>query len=340
MLRRTVAVTALLSTVALPSTGCFLFPEAVPTAVFQRDDVSLETPGGGFRVLGERGEVMVLADEVAGDVNRWVAEMTGGFGEMLEELNQHPPTSEDGDWRVYGPEDADEGEDASWMARVSGDMSETRFEVWVGSRGADDSDMVQLFTGHLVVDEESRSGGFTIDFDVIAKLAVLQDDIDDGEEFGGSIAVEFSRDLDTQYKYVDLDFEEFYYVNPKEGEDFNYRGETYAYHREADGEGVFHFATWAPFEDEGWSGPERERVTVDMAWDADNAGRARAQILEVEGAGDLRHGDIRLNECFDAGYAMTWANLNDPYASEHPDYNEGKESACLLPESALDGFEG
>ncbi len=340
MLGRNLAVTTLLVGLALPTTGCFLFPEPVQTPVFEKADVSLETPADGFRVLGEKGEVMQLADEVAVDVNRWVAEMTQSFGEMLEELNQHPPTDEDGEWRIYGPEDAENGEDASWMARVSGDADKATFEVLVGERGAKQSDMVVLFTGDLTVDGKARSGGFSIDFDVIKKLEALSDGIDGGEDFGGTINVEFSRQLDTQYKYVDIDFKDFFYVSEKDDEDFNYQDETYAYHREDDGSGLFHFATWAPFDDEGWSGPERERVTVDMAWDAKNAGRARARILEVEGQGDLRFGDIHLNECFDAGYSLTWANLNDPYAAEHPEYNEGEESACSLEESVLDEFEG
>ena len=338
MFGRTLLVTSFLAFSTLSTTGCFLLQPGGNTPVFEGDDVRMETPKGSFRALGAQGEVMMLADEVATDVNRWVAEMADGLGEMLVELNENYPTREEGDWRIYGPNDAENGENASWMARVSGDEDEAHFEVLVGERGARESELRVLFTGDLVVDDTLRSGGFTIDFDVISKLAALQKDLRADEEFGGKIAVEFSRDTETQYKYVDMSFDEFWYVDPSEDEDFNYKDEQYAFHREDDGSGIFHFATWAPFEEEGWSGPERERVTVDMAWNGENAGRARAQIMEVEGQGDLRHGDVVLSECFDPGWSLSWANLNEPYAAEHPEYNEGSEEACLLEESALDAY--
>ncbi|MEM6996729.1 MAG: hypothetical protein AAF721_39865 [Myxococcota bacterium] len=339
MLGRTLAATPLLAGLALTTTGCFLFPEPVQTAVFQREDVSMDTPGG-FRALGEEGEVMMLADEIAVDTNRWVAEMASGFGEMLEELNQHPPSDEDGDWRIYGPEDAEDGEDASWMARVSGDKSKASFEVFVGERGADADEMVMLFSGDLAVEEGVRTGGFMIDFDVIAKLGALQDNVQEGDEFGGTITVDFTRSTKDQSKDVVLKFDGFHHSSKIDNEEFNYKDETYNYHRDAGGAGLFHLATWAPFDDEGWSGPELERVTVDMAWNEKNAGRARAQILDVEGEGDLLFGDVELHECFDAGRSLTWAHINAPYSAEHPEYNEGDEKDCLLEESALDSFDG
>ncbi|MBL4687254.1 MAG: hypothetical protein JKY37_21840 [Nannocystaceae bacterium] len=338
MLGRKLAVTTLVAGLSLPLTGCFdLFPTPTPTPTFQRDDVSLQTPTSGLRVLGEKGQVMEMADEVALDVNRWVAEMAVNFGEMLDELNAQPPRDVVDGWNIYGPHDAENGEDASWMARVSGDKDEVEFEVLVGERGASESEMVVLFTGNLAVDGESRSGGFTIDFDVISKLEALQEDVG-ADTVAGQVRVDFSRG-EKQDKDVTIEFVGFSYTNGRDGEDLDYKDETYVYHRETDGSGLFHFASWAPFEDEGWSGPEYERVTVDMVWDADLAGRARAQILEVEGEGDLRFGDVHLNECFDAGYSLTWANLNEPYASDNSGYNEGDESACLLKESALDAYE-
>ena len=337
MLRRTVCHLSLLAAVTVPAAGCF-WPQGVATPVFTQEDVSMDTPSSTLRVLGEKGEVMELADEVSVDVNRWVGHLANSFGEMLEELNATAPTEEDGNWRIYGPHNDEDGANASWLARVSGDEEAAEFEVLVGERGVPVSEMSVVFTGQLAVDGSMRNGGFTIDFDVISKLEALNGEYD-GEEFGGNISVEFSRDIDTKYKYVDLDFDDFWYVDPSEDEDLNYKDESYAYHRENDGAGVFHFATWAAFEEEGWSGPERERVTVDMAWNRKDAGRARAQILEVDGQGDLRHGDLMLNECFGVGSALTWAHLNEPYASEYPEYNEGDEAACVIAEDALDGFE-
>ncbi len=311
------------------STGCF-DTELYPTPSFRGEDVRLEMPEDGFRTLGERGEVMVLAHEVSSDVNRWVAQMAGDFGTVLDELAKHPPTREDGQWRIYGPFDGDDGEDAAWMARVAGDESEVKFEIFVGERGAKESGLSPVFSGSLAANDVNRSGNIAIDFDVIYQLDALREQLGDAEEFGGSISVEFSRDLKTSFKSVELAFDGFHYADGRT-EDFDYRDETYAYSRDDDGAGSFHFATWTALEDEEWSGPELERLTVDMAWNDEQAGRARAQVLE----GDLRYGDLVMHECFDAGYSLSWAKVAEPYGAGSG-YDEGDPASCQLEESALD----
>ena len=289
-------------------------------------------PTGNFRALGGRGEVMTLADDVATDVNGWVAELAGGFGELLSEFAKHEPTREDGQWRIYGPFDAEGGEDLSFMVRIEGDASRASFEFHAGTAGADPSAMAVIFAGELSESEAARSGSITLDFDAIWALEELRPEIGPGT-FGGTIGISFDRELDSKAKTVELKFDGFRYANAEE--DLEYRDETYLYDRQSDGAGAFHFATWGTFDEEGWSGQERERLTVDMAWDASEAGRARGRVLEVEGEGDLRFGDIVMEECFDAGFSLSWAGVNAPYSDEGG-YEEGDPSACKLEASVFE----
>ncbi len=311
----------------LSLTGCF--DTGVETPTFVADDVRVEVPTGNFRSLGGQGEVMELADEVATDVNSWVGELAVGFGEMLAELNKHRPTREDGEWRIYGPFDAEDGEDLSYMVRIEGDESRAAFEVLAGRRG--DDEMTIVFAGDLTESDTARTGRIMLDFDAIWELEDLRPEIG-AETFGGVIEVSFDREIDSKAKTVELGFDGFRYSN--EEEDLEYRDETYLFDRRSDGSGEFHFATWGTFDEEGWSGPERERLTVDMVWDDAEAGRARGRVLEVEGEGDLRFGDIVMEECFDPGFALTWAQVNEPYRGLGG-YDEGDASACRLDGSVF-----
>ena len=98
----------------------------------------------------------------------------------------------------------------------------------------------------------------------------------------------------------------------------------------------FHFAAQSSFEEPGWSGPELERMQVDMTWNRQNEGRARGMIVETEGEGDLRHGDIIVHECFDDLGELTWRTLNEEYLQYEPHYNVGDESSCVFAEADLE----
>ena len=222
------------------------------------------------------------------------------------------------------------------MVRIKGDETSAEFELHVGERGASARDMRPLIWGDVSDVEGVRDGEFHIDFETIKALPALAAKTDPDEDFGGEIGVSFSRDTNTGEKDVQLDFDGFWYMNDEE--DVAFEDEQYVYHLDSDGSGVFHFAAWAPLDDEGWSGPEEERVVVDMAWDDEDAARARLLVQEVEGQGDLRFGELTLHECSGRDYELDYRFVNEPYASEVPGYNFGDESECALEESALDEY--
>jgi len=334
MIRSTTLAATLLATTLAPAAGCLL--ENPGTPLLEAADVRIDTPGAnGFRQAGERGEVYDMALEVSDDVNGWVTEIAVGMSKIVHELDKHPADRKDGEWRVYGPHDDEDGKDGSWMARTTGDANGSNFEVYIGRRGASEDDMKLLIDGDISVVDNQRDGSFTIDFDTIHAYADILDEADPEEDFGGKITVEFERDTDTDEKRIGLDFDGFYFDDGTEALDFD--GENYLYYRGEEGGGRFHFATWSAFDDnEGeWSGPELERMTVDMRWNADEAGRARGQILEVDGVGDLRHGDISVSECFDSTGGLTWRALNEPYTEYEPDYSFGDEGTCVYADTDL-----
>ncbi len=332
MMRRTAALSALLVVCAAPSAGCWLGNPDTP--VLQADDVRMELPGAnGFRAAGERGEVSQMALEVSDDVNGWVAETAVEMSKIIHEVNQHPEDRTDGDWRVYGPHDDEDGADGSWMVRLAGDEGTASYEVFIGRRGASARNMGLLIAGDITVDDNERDGSFSLDFDTFREYADILDGGDTDARYGGKIVVTFQRDTDTEYKKVDIDFDGFFFDDGVD--DLNFDGETYLYERDAKGAGLFHFATWSSFDDSEWSGPELERIVVDTRWDADEQGRARGQILEVNGVGDLRHGDIIVNECYASDGGLTWRSINEAYEGIEPGYSFGEESSCVFEESDL-----
>lgn len=333
MIRRTALAAALLTASFVPSAGCWMTNPDTP--VIEAEDVSIDVASGDrFRSAGARGDVYDLAMEVSGDTNIWVTEIAVGMSKIVQELNHYPEDHTEGDWRVYGPHDDEDGKDGSWMARIQGDETGSSFEVYIGRKGAKADDMTLLIDGQISVDEEQRDGAFTIDFDTIRAYADVLEDVREDAEYGGKISVQFARDIETKHKTVDLDFDGFYYDDGEE--DANFDGEHYTYRRDADGAGQFHFAAWSSFEEPGWSGPELERMVVDMSWNAEDAGRARGQILQVDGEGDLSHGDMVIHECFDVQGGLTWRELSEAYAAHLPDYNFGDETSCVLTDDDLE----
>lgn len=335
MMRRTDTSLVLAATLVaglLPAAGCWMTNPDTP--LIEAEDVRMDPPGStGFRAAGDRGDVYDLALDVSGDVNGWVTETAVGMSRIVHELNRYPEDRTDGDWRVYGPHDDDEGKDGAWMVRLQGDEGAASFEVYIGRRGASEDAMKLLIDGEISVSDEQRDGAFTIDFDTIHAFADVLDEADPDARYGGKIGVTFQRDVESKHKQVDLDFDGFFYDDGVDDLDFD--GESYRYRRDERGAGSFHFATLGSFESSGWSGPALERMAVDMRWDEQNAGRARGTITEIDGEGDLRHGDIAVHECFDSAGGLTWRTVSEAYADYDPGYSFGEERSCLFEESAL-----
>lgn len=329
--------TTLCAGMAFASSGCF---QRHDTAFFERGDVEIDVPHEMVaRSSGEVGDVYRLIRWTAVDVNGFVTALVEGMANIVDFLDRRRPTSTDGDWRIYGPFDDDEGRDAAWAIKIAGDDDNGRFEVLVGSRGQTDlATFSVLLDGELNVDDEMRQGGLNLYFDVIEDHPVLKDAGDQTKTFGGTIAITFDRNVDTEAKNINIDFQEFQVLD--EGfldDDSFYSDDTYAFARNADGSGRFHLALWGEFDDDGWSGPQTERMQLDARWDADEAGRARGRIEEVDGSGDLAHGDLEISECFGGDGILTWRTISEAYQAELPGYAFGDEATCIFTDTELDG---
>ena len=90
------------------------------------------------------------------------------------------------------------------------------------------------------------------------------------------------------------------------------------------------------WDDFGWSGPAQENMTLEWAWTPTGEGRTRGSIVEVDGVGDMKHGDLALEECFGADGYLTWRQINDAYLVEAPEYNLGDPKSCALGVDAFD----
>ncbi|HWB78744.1 MAG TPA: hypothetical protein VG755_27465 [Nannocystaceae bacterium] len=327
--------TAALALLLAPSAGCWL--TGYETAVIESDDVRIETPDDAFRASGERGEVYQLAVDSARDTNAWVSDTVEAMGEIVLTLNEYPEDGRDGDWRVYGPYPDDRHDDLAWIVRISGDAKGSSMEVYAGAVGAQRADdMDLLLFGDVAVADSARNGGFAIDFDALNRHPELLERDRDATVLGGTINVDFARDTETLYKQVTIEFDG---VKVDDGDNvYDFDGETYDYERGAKGEGTFHLGARSTFEDESWSGPEIERMAIDMRWTKTFAGRARGTILEGEDGGDLLRGDVEIDECFADRGSLTWRFLTEAYQSlAEPGYAFGDEQTCVFTDDELDG---
>jgi hypothetical protein len=322
------------------TTGCFFTDEE--TAFIEADDVRLELPESiAAREGGQvRGTLHIGVQYTADQVNRWVTVIVEHCARVIAYLDDVQPTSREGNTRIYGPYDDNDGRDLAWLVRVETLADGSNYEVYVGNRGAKGQDAMDLLmTGDLHKEETRRSGGFKMDFDVVEKYGEMKGPDADMSVIGGVVDVTFKRDVETEEKVIDLDFKavSFEYLGYLDDDVF-FSDDKYTYTRDAKGGGTFDLTLYGEWDDYGWSGPEQEKASVQAAWDGDGNGRARGSILEVEGVGDMKHGDLFLDECQGTDGFLTWRALNEPYALEAPGYNFGDPETCVIPASALDGL--
>lgn len=321
------------------SSGCFLFGSE-STPFLEADDVRLDLPQsiaareGGVQI---RGDLHRAVERTTDKVNAWVTQIVENTAKVVAYLDDMQPSSREGAIRIYGPYDDDQGRDLSWLVRLETIEDGSEYELYVGARGSQgQAEMDLLMTGDLHAKETSRSGGFTMDFDVVEKHAEIKGPDGEMSVIGGTVDVTFERDVETEEKKIDLDFKavSFEYLGYLDDDSF-FSDDAYAYHHAADGSGSFALAVVGEWDDNGWSGPEQEKMVITAAWAADGAGRTHGEVLEVDGVGDMKYGDLFLDECFGADGFLTWRALNEPYALEVPTYNFGEEASCALPVSAL-----
>lgn len=322
---RSALVSALALAAAGAAPGCFLTPEY---AFVEAGDVMIEpVRGAEFRAAGEYGDIYAISMQSAHEVSGWIAVVVDMTGQAIDLLDDFPTGSDDEGRRVYGPY-APRGSEVSWLFRLDGDEAAAGFEVFVGASGAEGVDEMQrLLHGSIEISEARRKGAFDLDFDVLeAHGDALKIGPDRDRRYTGTVALTFERDLETDHKRVDIDYDDFSVTQEVPIREY-FAATAYRFHREADGSGEFHVDIASTFQAMLWSGPEVERAVIDMDWNPDGAGRARGEITS-EFPGDLLLGDFALEECFDEQGGLIWREVNAAYAAALPGYNRGDPSRC------------
>jgi hypothetical protein len=321
-----------LLSLSLLGAGCWQDSYAFPTA----DDVRMarsESDSMRSGSLAAYGDVYALGMQSAHEVNGWVGEAVEGAGRVIRILEDLPPSSTDGAWEIYGPY-PDQESGVSWLIRIDGNEHESRFEVLVGKTGARSaSDMDELLSGGIEIDKKMRKGSFSVSFDTIEKYE-LKAGPERSRTHKGSMKVTFERNTSNEHKLVEIEYDDFEVTQEYPIREY-FSAEGYSFRRAADGAGSFHLGIVSTFQTQVWSGPERERMLIDLEWNRDGAGRGTGQILHLEDEGDLAHGDVLIDECFDPGGFFTWREINEPYASFLTDYNTGDPASCVKIEGDL-----
>lgn len=331
--------TSLLTTLSLGATlvaltgssGCLF--GGYDGVYIEAEDVQLDVPefAEAFRAEGDvRGDAWWLINTTATNVNGWVGSVVETTGYVVDFLNNYRETSHDGLWRVYGPFDG--YGNVAWMVKIQGTDADTTFEFHVADAGTTDPKAFQLLSeGELVVADDMRTGSLHIDFDTYEAYEVLDTTL--LWDFAGDLTISFERDVASGEKTIDIAFDAFVanYTGYLDDDSFS-SSETYHYHKAGDNSGSFHLALMGEWDDYPytWSGPEQERMQLDLVWGADSSGRARGSVVEADGVGDMKHGDLQLDECFGNEGFLTWRFLTEAYAAEVPGYNFGDEATCVF----------
>jgi hypothetical protein len=305
----------------LLGSGCMSGEYAFPTS----DDFRIaKSEGESARdaSLQEYGDVYALGMQSAHEVNGWIGEGVDAAGRVIGYLERLPPTSVDGDWEVYGPyTDPDTGLD--WRFRMQGDAEGTQFEVAVGSHGGK---LRNLLTGGVDIDGDMRMGNFSMDFDTV-EMYELKAGPDKDRSYQGKMDIRFERDTSSEHKIVEIEYDNFEVTQAYPIKEY-FAADGYDFRRNKEGAGSFHLDIISTFQAQVWSGPERERMTIDLEWDESGAGYGEGRVLELEDEGDLAHGDIALDECFDESGYVIWRELGGEYGLAFPEYNTGEPADC------------
>ncbi|MBK8260638.1 MAG: hypothetical protein IPK80_04795 [Nannocystis sp.] len=335
------AAAALSLCLCLPNAGCLALLGGGDADFIEDEDVRLAVPAAVSQRAGDPdlivGDLYRVVTATIEDTNGWVTSSVEGIASIYRFLDRRRETSRDGSWRVYGPHPDDDGRDLAWLVKIDEPAGVKTFEFYVGPRSASGQAEMDLFVeGSLKVEGDVRSGGYNLHFDAIEAHPAIKAEEDSQFTFAGSIMVSFERDTATEAKSIDVDFIGFsaHYDGFLDEDSFS-SDESYNFKQNADGSGDFHLALMGPWDDHGWSGPENERLALDMAWTPEGAGRARGQILEVDGVGDLKHGDLVIDECFKPEGFVAWRMLSAAYQVEAPEYGMGEEAACALGAEAV-----
>jgi hypothetical protein len=327
---RCLFTTGLVLAALTPAGGCLF--GGYDGEFIEAEDVRIELPNQGFRDTEVRGDMWWLINHTANNVNGWVTAVVEVSGYVVEFLNNHRPSSLDGGTRVYGPVDDNGGRNIAWLVRIGGSGTDTHFEFLVAPRGTVDQAGFQPFAdGKLVVDDDLRHGHIHIDFDTVEAYPELNTTV--LWSFAGDLTIEFERHVSTGEKTIRIDYDEFVAIRTGYLDDDVFSSdESYEYHKAGDGSGSFHLALMGEWDTYPytWSGPQQERMQLDMVWTPDAAGRAYGTITEVDGVGDMKYGDLSLDECFDGQGVLSYRFLTEAYANEVPGYNFGDPSSCVL----------
>ena len=174
------------------NSGCGLFSGGNDGdgAFLEGDDVRIAIPSGvSDRAAGDeiRGDIYSIVDHTITDTNGWVTGGVEGIAKIYEALDGMHETSMDGNWRVYGPYEDDQGRDLAWLARLDEVEGSKKFEFYVGPRDAAGIDDLQkLIDGELNIDGDERSGGFNLYFDTVEAYPETKEGDDSLYTFAGS----------------------------------------------------------------------------------------------------------------------------------------------------------
>ncbi len=318
---------------ALLAGGCWEHSYAFPTA----EDVRMAPSDDDDReaALQEYGDVYALGMQSAHEVNGWVEEGVVAAGRVIQLLEKVPATSHDGDVDVFGPY-YDIETDLTWLIRIEGNDDGSHFEVLVG-QGEDTKSMDELLDGEIEIDGDVRKGVFAMNFDTVEKHD-LKRGPDRDRTYKGSMEIRFERDESSEQKIVEIAYDDFEVTQEFPIKEY-FSADEYSFRRNADGAGEFVFELVSTFQTQVWSGPERERMTLELEWNSKGAGRGKEQVLALEdGEGDLAYGDIVVEECFDESGYFTWRTLNEAYASRFPEYQAGDRDDCVDLDQKLPEF--
>lgn len=323
------------------------------------DDVEVQlAPGVRAHPLNDTvGWGYLSAQETATQLNTWSRRSLERLSPLIAEARSSDAREIEGG-RAWGPFDDPQGRDLQWRVFVP-DLeldvaagvqapSEGHVPVELQVRAPDDDDEAfrsfLVFTPTPAVSEGETSvlahaGTVRIEAGLVARWPELGHHLHDTlRRYEGAVQWRYAylgsaeADALATAREVWVEFDRFAAVDMGL-DDGSYRAlEPVHFASDARG-GQFRFDRIAAFDDLGFTGPELDRMQVELAWGPDESGRAQVRFDDPDpwwSAGDPAAGTLVIDECFDAAGGLVWRDLSAAYLELQPDYRLGEIADCVV----------
>ncbi len=276
------------------------FRRAIPN----EDSVRVNAPDStaqALTVAGQTSEYYKLTRKFSRDVNGGIA----AFLSLIHQITLEPPTTRDGDKRVWGP-GSDALDPAIYRLTVIEEGGD-QFTYTLAARpkGSPDIDAnyLALISGEADTSSGTRDGKGSITLHVDGW-------VERDPTACGTGSVKATYDTTAEPQSLSINFVDFLSCEDQQAGKAPWKSASYYFDRAQDGSGNFQFVFAGDVHDRAFAPVANETFAIRSRWNA--IGQGRADVSISAGDLELRSGvaAVKASECWDEGFALVFASMD------------------------------